>query len=241
MSSQLDTITEQLRELLLAGEVEPGERLREVAIAQRLATSRTPARLAMAALETEGLLVREPNRGFRVRSFSLEQVTDAIEVRGELEAMAARLAAERGLEEEHRREIEQCLETAEVLTKTRLESTAGRAAWIDCNAAFHRALLEASGNLVLAESIAHIARIPLSGPRAIVFDQVNPDVSLRQIHTSNGDHQRIFEAIIHRQGSRAAALTREHARRSAQNKRDNFQAMKANRLGLELPGLNLVS
>lgn len=241
MASQLDTITETLRERLLAGAVEPGQRLREVALARRLDTSRTLVRLAMATLETEGLLVREPNRGFRVRTFTLEEVTDAIEVRGEMEAMAARVTAERGLEPGLRREMEHRLADAEKLMDTRLERTEDRVAWIDCNAAFHRALLTAARNQALIDTIAHLSRVPLAGPRAIVFDQINTDVNLRQIQASNDDHRRIFQAVTNRQGARAAALVREHAYRSAQNKRDNFEAMKANRLGLRLPGLNLIT
>lgn len=241
MSNQLDTTTQRLRELILAGDVEPGQRLGEVAAAHALAVSRTLARLAMAALENEGLLVREPNRGFRVRTFTVAEVADAIEVRGELEGMAARLAAERGIDGEMTQTIEGVLEEAERLTETGLTRAQERIAWIGCNARFHDCLVQAAGNQALSGTIDHIARVPLAGPRAIVFDRVSPERTVRQIRMSNDDHRRIHDAIHRRQGTRAEALLREHAHRSAQNKRENFTAMSVDRLGVRLPGANLVT
>ncbi|HRP94787.1 MAG TPA: GntR family transcriptional regulator [Rhodocyclaceae bacterium] len=241
MTSQLETVTQRLRDLILAGEVAPGQRLGEIAVAEMLQASRTPVRLAMAALETEGLLMREPNRGFRVRSFTIDEIADAIEVRGELEAMAARLAAERGVSPELARSIASCLDEAEALTESGLEVTETRLAWIDCNARFHRALVELADNAALASAIDHVSRIPLAGARAIVFVHANSERNVAQIRASNLDHRHIFDAVRRRQGTRAAALVREHAYRSACNKRENFQAMKGDRLGLRLPGADLVT
>ncbi len=72
-------------------------KLREQNLAEELCISRMVVRLALGEVEREGLVVREPNKGFRVRSFTIEEVTDAILVRGELEGMAARTCAEIGL------------------------------------------------------------------------------------------------------------------------------------------------
>ncbi len=85
-----------LRDLILTGEVEPGERLSEVALSERLSVSRTPLRAALQKLEQEGLVALIPSGGYAVRSFSRQEVIDAIELRGVLEGAAARLAAERG-------------------------------------------------------------------------------------------------------------------------------------------------
>lgn len=241
MGGQLDAITQQLRELILAGGVAPGQRLGEVSLAQALDVSRTPVRLAMAVLESEGLLMRESGRGFRVRAFTIDEVADAIEVRGELEAMAARLAAQKGFDAGLERAVERCLDEAEALVESGLEGSEERLAWIDCNAIFHRALIVASRNKPLADAVEHISHVPLAGPRAIVFDCANSERNVRQIRASNEDHRRILDAIRLGQGSRAAGLVREHAYRSARNKRDNFAAMKRDELGLRLPGANLVT
>src|SRR5215813_11895884 len=82
-----------LRELVLRGEFAPGERLLELSLVSRLGVSRTPIRLALDRLAHEGLLEPSPSGGFVVRQFTIEEVWDAIETRGVLEGMAARLAA----------------------------------------------------------------------------------------------------------------------------------------------------
>ena len=86
----------RLRELVLAGELPPGERIAELAIVEKLGMSRTPIRSALMRLEQEGLLEALPGGGYAVRSFSERDVADAIELRGTIEGLAARLAAERG-------------------------------------------------------------------------------------------------------------------------------------------------
>lgn len=97
--SNSDTQTERLvlalREQILQGEFSPGERLTEIGLASRLKASRTPIRLALERLANEGLLDANPSGGFRLRSFSLADIQDAIEIRGILEGTAARFAAER--------------------------------------------------------------------------------------------------------------------------------------------------
>src|SRR5579863_3764388 len=85
----------EMRELLIRGEFQPGERIREIPLAARLGVSRTPLRLVLDRLEHEGLLKARPKGGFVARQFSLQEILDVIELRGTLEGMAARLAAER--------------------------------------------------------------------------------------------------------------------------------------------------
>src|SRR5688572_30195727 len=87
----------RLREMILAGELPAGERIAELAIVERLGVSRTPIRAALMRLEQEGLLEGLPNGGYAVRTFSERDVADAIELRGTIEGLAARLAAERGV------------------------------------------------------------------------------------------------------------------------------------------------
>ncbi len=96
-TSQQTTALLRLREMLLSGEFTPGKRLPEIPLANRLGVSRTPLRLALSALEHEGLLEESPTRGYIVRSFQRTDIFDSIEIRGLLEGMAGRLAVERGL------------------------------------------------------------------------------------------------------------------------------------------------
>src|SRR4051812_29761299 len=84
-----------LRELILEGELRPGERVAEIPLSERIGVSRTPLRLALARLEHEGLLNSLSSGGFVVRRFTRGEIADAIELRGVLEGTAARFAAER--------------------------------------------------------------------------------------------------------------------------------------------------
>ena len=93
--SQTTKATLGLRELIFAGELAPEQRVPEIGLAERLGVSRTPLRLALSTLAHEGLLRPLPGGGFVVCSFTLNDVADAIELRGVLEGTAARFAAER--------------------------------------------------------------------------------------------------------------------------------------------------
>ena len=88
----------RLREMILAGELPGGARIAELAIVEKLGVSRTPIRAALMRLEQEGLLQLLPGGGYAVRTFSETDVADAIALRGTLDGLAARLAAERGVD-----------------------------------------------------------------------------------------------------------------------------------------------
>lgn len=237
--SQLSEVTQRLRETLLTGAFEPGEKVAEVAVAERLGVSRTPARLAMAALEQEGLLVRTPHRGVTVREFTLQEVTDAILVRGQLEGMAARLAAERGIEPATAERMDAILAEAEGILRQPDFGLADRTRWIELNREFHDCVLTAADNQPLSDTIDQISRVPLAAANAIVFNRLDLGKGHNQIASAHDDHRRVLQAIRERQGARAEAIMREHAHRSAENKRENFREIKTNS-ARALPGVTLV-
>ena len=94
-----DVVFNTLRQLILKGELAPGERLMEVALATRLGVSRTPVREAIRKLELEGLLVNIPRRGAEVARISEKNLRDVLEVRRTLEDLAVSLACRRITEE----------------------------------------------------------------------------------------------------------------------------------------------
>jgi GntR family transcriptional regulator of vanillate catabolism len=224
--SQLERATEALRDLVLRGTFRTDVKLPEARVAELLGVSRTPARLAMAALERDGLLVRLPRRGFRVRSFSLDEVVAAIEVRGELEAVAARMQA--------------CIARAETLLALSVLEAAQRRDWCDMNSAFHAALVEASGVRPLSAAYAQVNLVPLASPRDTIFNVAEPELGHRQLMVAHEDHVRILRTLIERRSTRAAALVREHAYRSGENKRRNFPHIDMQSMVMETPGIALV-
>src|ERR687891_2640789 len=92
-------LREQIKDVMLqrivSGAYPPGARLVETRIAQELGVSQAPVREALRDLEQLGCIVHEPFRGCSVRAFSAEELLEAFPVRAALEALAARLAAER--------------------------------------------------------------------------------------------------------------------------------------------------
>ncbi len=90
-----DVVFQTLRQAILHGDLEPGERLMEIHLANRLGVSRTPIREAIRKLELEGLVVMIPRRGAIVASITEKDLKDVLEVRQTLEIMAGEMACER--------------------------------------------------------------------------------------------------------------------------------------------------
>src|SRR5690606_16108861 len=86
---------EEIRRWVLNGEIEPGERLREVDVAARLGMSRTPVRQAFQLLSGEGILDARPAGGFEVPLWSREEIDEIYQLRAVLESFAARRAVMR--------------------------------------------------------------------------------------------------------------------------------------------------
>jgi GntR family transcriptional regulator of vanillate catabolism len=141
-----------LRELVLRGELEPGERVSELQMVDRLGVSRTPVRMALVRLEEEGLLEAIPSGGFAVKAFSEREVFEAIEIRGTLEGLAGRLAAERGVVRQDIDRAAACLDAIDqVVRRDRVEIDISR--YVELNAKFHDLLLEFAGSQALARQI----------------------------------------------------------------------------------------
>jgi DNA-binding GntR family transcriptional regulator len=91
--SKKDLVVEVIRHAILSGELEPGARLLQDDLAERLQVSSTPVREALRQLETEGILQSSPNRGVRVAEVDLRSVREIFMIRADLEALATRMAA----------------------------------------------------------------------------------------------------------------------------------------------------
>ena len=90
-----DVVFNTLRQAILKGELEPGERLMEIQLAERLGVSRTPIREAIRKLELEGLVHMVPRKGAEVASISEKSLREVLEVRRSLEELAIELACQK--------------------------------------------------------------------------------------------------------------------------------------------------
>ena len=95
-----DVVFNTLRQAILKGELEPGERLMEIQLAERLGVSRTPIREAIRKLELEGLVLMIPRKGAEVAEISETSLREVLEVRRSLEELAIELACQRITPEE---------------------------------------------------------------------------------------------------------------------------------------------
>lgn len=205
-----------LRDLILAGEVQPGERLSEVALAERLLVSRTPLRAALQRLEQEGLVALIPSGGYAVRSFSQQEVIDAIELRGVLEGTAARLAAERTATPERMSAIRTVVADLDAVLAAEA-SAMDFERYEALNGTFHRLLWELAGSDLLRREIERITSLPFASPNAFVNTESDVPAFYRTLVVAQAQHKAIVSAIELREGARAEALAREHARLARQN------------------------
>jgi DNA-binding GntR family transcriptional regulator len=142
-SSLREQIKDVILQRIVEGSLEPGSRIVETRIAQELGVSQGPVREALRDLEQLGCVVHEPNRGCSVRDFSLEELLEAFPVRAALEALAARLAAER-ITKAELAELEQLLER---MTKAARRGDAHDQS--QANASFHATIVRAARNRTL--------------------------------------------------------------------------------------------
>jgi GntR family transcriptional regulator, vanillate catabolism transcriptional regulator len=200
-----------LRRMISAGELAAGERLAEIPLAERLGASRMPVRMAFRELEQEGLLVRAGARGFAVRAVSPEQIVGAVEVRGVLEGLAARLLAERGASAVVLQNLKICLQEGDVLLEKGHFTEADAPLYLDMNIRFHAAIIEASGNVAIQEALSRNDHLPFASVKALAIDRNNLGAEYKRLNYAHMQHHAIVEAIAARQGARAEALMREHA------------------------------
>jgi GntR family transcriptional regulator of vanillate catabolism len=207
----------RLRELILDGELTHGARISEIPLAARLGVSRTPLRLALGQLEHEGLIEPVPSGGFVVRSFTAGDVADAIELRGTLEGTAARMAAERLERPAELEAMYGCVAQMDAIVRPDLPAIATFERYVELNERFHELLVVLAKSAVLGAAIAQSLALPFASPSAFVRIQAELPESHRILYVAQTQHRAILEAIEGREGARAEALAREHARLARRN------------------------
>ena len=226
----------RLREMILAGELPGGTRIAELALVERLGVSRTPIRAALMRLEQEGLLEVLPNGGYAVRTFSERDVSDAIELRGTMEGLAARIAAERGVATVVLAEARACLDQIDALLQQPALDDEAFTRYVAHNQRFHNLLAEMAGSGVLARELERVVNLPFASPSGFVVVQANSPQARDMLIVAQDQHRQVLDAIERREGSRAEAIMREHSRIAQRNLRDAVQAQNLDRM----PGVRLI-
>jgi GntR family transcriptional regulator of vanillate catabolism len=208
---------QRLRELILAGHLAAGSRIAELALVARLGMSRTPIRVALMRLGQEGLLDALPGGGYAVRTFSERDVADAIELRGTLEGLAARMAAERGVSSVLLQEADACLDQIDHLLHQGGLDDEDFSGYVRLNACFHRLLSEMADSAVLAREIERASSLPFASASGFVGVQASKPDARDLLVVAQHQHRQVLQAIEQREAGRAEALMREHSRIARHN------------------------
>jgi DNA-binding GntR family transcriptional regulator len=187
----------KLRRMILAGELPPGARLREVQLCEQLGVSRTPVREAFRTLAAEGLVELLPNRSVVVAELQAPDIEHLFRVFGTLEGLAAELACERVTEA-------QLAEMGRLLSRmVDLHQKGERAAYLTINQQIHRMVFDIAANPVLTATWQSLVpRVE----RARALANLDPGRWTAALF----EHSKMFAALAARDGELLSRLTREH-------------------------------
>ena len=192
-----DIIKEYLEEAILLGEFSNGDRLDEVRLSEKHEVSRTPIREALLMLAASGLVDLIPNRGAFVRFPSIREIVEMFEVMGELESLAAKLAAKRITDKQMAALNQACQACAQA------QHDQDQALYYKQNERFHHLIYEASANSFLI------------GEAKKLYRRLHPIRRMQlqargRLAQSMDEHTAIRNAIASGDGDLAGRLLRNH-------------------------------
>ncbi len=203
-ASKRDLVVQALREMILSGQIVPGQRLRQAELTRMLGVSATPIREAIRLLEADGLLHGEPHCGVSVIELSADELQDICRIRSLLEGLATRQAVDRSdpqvysstLErlEELQRQMEKCLDSGALDAVPVL------------NREFHLLLYDLSRSSYLIDMVR---RLWMHLPGYMIWE--NPELASASVE----QHKPVLEALRARHGKTAAQAMQVHIELSA--------------------------
>jgi GntR family transcriptional regulator of vanillate catabolism len=163
-------------------------------------------------------------------------VADAIELRGTLEGLAARLAAERGVRPALLQQARDCLDQINQVLRDASLSDEMFSAYVALNGRFHKQLSEMADSDVLAREIERAGSLPFASASGFVGVQAHHPGARDMLMVAQHQHRQVLDAIGRREAGRAEALMREHSR-IAQN---NMRLARQNPALAGTPGVQLI-
>ncbi len=186
-----DRVSELIKDAILSGKLEAGDRIVEMQLASDLGVGTTAVREALFELEAQGFVARFTNKGTFVTKLSKEDVAQILTVRRELEGLAVQLLEQRATEENIVSLRQIVAEMREMALKNELQG------FYKADLEFHRTIWELSGNRHLAKAL-DISVVPLFA----FFIMKNPSDSVGQLLESVDWHGRVVDAIANKQDAR---------------------------------------
>jgi DNA-binding GntR family transcriptional regulator len=195
-----DQVVAQITSRILSGELGPGTLLRQAQLAEQLAVSRTPLREALRVLLTDGLVIQQQNGTFTVVSPTLDDARDTYEMRGVIDAFAARMAAIRATDQQLAE-----LEDLVIRIEASCDPFDGHR-YLTAVSDYHVGLVKASGNRAI---------LPLENAIRMSTRVLFPRFAQRQdrLIAAALEHRQLYEAIRDRDPDEAERLAQEHVNR----------------------------
>ncbi len=209
-----DVVFNTLREAILKGDLEPGERLMEIALAQKLGVSRTPIREAIRKLELEGLVVMTPRKGAVVAEITLEDLTDVLEVRKNLEELAVVLSCKKSTRED----IEEMCRCNEAFKKALLSDDLTVMAEADVT--FHDVIYKTTGNKRLIQILNNLREQMYRYRLEYIKDENKRKMLV-------AEHDTLVKAISERNPDKAKNAIKLHINNQEKTIIDNLTTEKA--------------
>ena len=192
-----DVVFNTLRQAILTGEMEPGERLMEIQLANKLGVSRTPIREAIRKLELEGLVIMIPRKGAEVAHITVKDMRDVLEVRSALEELAATLAC-KNVTPEH---IEE-LKTANRVFEAAIVSK-DVVAIVNADVAFHNIIYSMTDNQRLIQLVNSLSEQMYRYRLEYIKNESSHKTLIKE-------HNKLIEYIENGDKEKACELIREH-------------------------------
>jgi DNA-binding GntR family transcriptional regulator len=210
----IDRVYGALRDAIADCTLEPGSRVRQSEIAERLGVSRQPVSHALHLLKRQGLVEDHGRKGFRVVRIDPARIAHLYEIRAALDALAARLAANRaGSDAAGRAELSSALEAGLAADP----ATTAMPAMIRLDIEFHRAVYRLSGNPAFEEMVGpywpHLGRAMAS-----MLDATEDRGTLWS------EHAEIARHVLAGESAAAEAAARHHVRAAARRAQDRLEA-----------------
>ncbi|MBO2639728.1 GntR family transcriptional regulator [Shewanella algae] len=219
-STLVDQILVQIQTSIIKGELAPGSKINEQALALKYGISRGPTREALQLLERQRLVVRIPHVGARVADMTVAELNDLYELRSTLEAMACELAAKRITDE-------QLSQLWQLLARQEAALAEGDTYFQEeGDVDFHYQIIRASGNKHLQETLIgglyHLLRM-------YRYQCTNKNRPVKAI----AEHRRIVEAIAQRDAELAGLLMRRHIEQGRRNTELRLKQLQAEHAALD--------
>jgi len=204
-STIADSICKVLAKRIVSGEMRPGQRIEELAIAAEFGASRTPVREALRQLAAMGLVDVRTRKGATVIDPRIEDLAELFEALGEIEALCARFSAQRMTPVE-RRQLQVLARQGEAALRS-----GDHEAYSDCNEALHKLIYRGTRNRSIEQLALNLWHRLAPFRRSTLFDQND------RMQHSQREHGAIVAAIAAGDAERAASAMRDHVVNSSLN------------------------